>query len=134
MRFLGIDLGGRRIGLALSDRTNTIAGSLGYVSPRKALEEILRLVEQEAITHIVIGLPLHMNGDKGEGAIKAEEFGESLGALLPETAILFEDERLTTVTAQRVLIEGDLSRKRRKEKVDALAAALILQKHLDRRK
>lgn len=125
----------RRIGLAISDPSNTIASSYGmvYRNP-KAPGTIRDIVLKEGITHLVFGLPLHMNGDKGEKALAVEAFAEEVGSLLEGVEILFEDERLTTVTAQRVLIEGDVRREKRKEKVDALAACLILQKYLDRRK
>lgn len=133
MRCLGVDYGLRRIGIAISDRTNTIASSYRMVYNKKnVVEEIASILEKDKITHLVVGLPLHMNGDKGEKALAAEAFGLEIQELYPSVELVFEDERLTTVTAQRILIEGDLSRKKRKDKVDALAATLILQKYLDR--
>ena len=133
MRCLGIDYGMKRIGLAISDPSNTIARSYGLViNGKKAVEQIREIVAQEGITHLVFGLPLHMSGDKGDKALLVEEFAEKVRLAVGEVEVLFEDERLTTVTAQRVLIEGDVRRSKRKEKIDALAASLILQKYLDR--
>lgn len=133
MRCLGIDYGMKRIGLAISDPSNTIARSYGLViNGKKAVEQIREIVEREGITHLVFGLPLHMSGDKGDKALLVEEFAEKVRLAVGEVEVLFEDERLTTVTAQRVLIEGDVRRSKRKEKIDALAASLILQKYLDR--
>lgn len=135
MKFLGIDYGERRIGLALSDSTNMIASSCSFIfNNQKKYQAIKDMVESHRITHIIIGLPLLLNGQKGEKALKVEEFSEELGSFLENRVeIILEDERLTTVSAERILIQGDLSRKKRKEKIDALAATLILQKYLDKK-
>ena len=135
MKFLGIDYGERRIGLALSDSTNMIASSFSFIfNNQKKYQAIKDIVESHRITHIIIGLPLLLNGQKGEKALKVEEFSEELGSFLENRLeIILEDERLTTVSAERILIQGDLSRKKRKEKIDALAATLILQKYLDKK-
>lgn len=135
MNFLGIDYGERRIGLALSDSTNMIASSYSNIfNNQKKYQAIKDMVESHMITHIVIGLPLLLNGQKGEKALKVEEFSEELRSFLENRVeIILEDERLTTVSAERILIQGDLSRKKRKEKIDALAATLILQKYLDKK-
>lgn len=136
MKFLGIDYGERRIGLALSDATNIIASSYNFIinnNNQKKYKAIKNIVESHNITHIVIGLPLCLSGQKGEKALKVEEFSAELGDFLEnEVEIILEDERLTTVSAERILIQGDLSRKKRKEKIDALAATFILQKYLDK--
>lgn len=135
MKFLGIDYGERRIGLALSDSTNMIASSYRNIfNNQKKYQAIKDMVESHMITYIVIGLPLLLNGQKGEKALKVEEFSEELRRFLENRVeIILEDERLTTVSAERILIQGDLSRKKRKEKIDALAATLILQKYLDKK-
>ena len=135
MKFLGIDYGERRIGLALSDSTNMIASSYSNIfNNQKKYQAIKDMVESHKITHIVIGLPLLLNGQKGEKALMVEEFSEELRSFLENRVeIILEDERLTTVSAERILIQGDLSRKKRKEKIDALAATLILQKYLDKK-
>lgn len=135
MKFLGIDYGERRIGLALSDNTNMIASSYSNIfNNQKKYQAIKNMVKSHMITHIVIGLPLLLNGQKGKKALKVEEFSEELRSFLENRVeIILEDERLTTVSAERILIQGDLSRKKRKEKIDALAASLILQKYLDKK-
>lgn len=138
MRCLGIDYGERRIGLAISDLSNTIASSLAYLSNSKNIyEEIKEVVTKYNITHIIIGMPLLLNGDKGDKSSIVEDFSSKLESQLKNQElngieIIFEDERLTTVSAERILIEGDVRRKKRKTKVDSLAASLILQKFLDR--
>ncbi|MCI0502190.1 MAG: Holliday junction resolvase RuvX [Fusobacteria bacterium] len=134
MKYLGIDYGEKRIGLAVSDLTNTIATSYKYIINNKSkLANLNNIVKELNISHIVIGLPLLLNGQKGEKAVIVEEFAKNLANEVgANIEIIFEDERLTTVSAERILLEGDVSRKKRKGKIDALAATLILQKHLDR--
>ena len=134
MKYLGIDYGEKRIGLAVSDLTNTIATSYKYIINNKSkLANLNNIVKELNISHIVIGLPLLLNGQKGEKAVIVEEFAKNLANELgANIEIIFEDERLTTVSAERILLEGDVSRKKRKGKIDALAATLILQKYLDR--
>ena len=134
MRCLGLDYGQKRIGLAISDLSNTIATTYKVLINNKSLMDNLKeIVQNEKITHIVIGLPLHMNGDKGDKALMAEALGDDLKKFL-NVEILYEDERLTTVSAQRILIAGDVRRDKRKGKIDALAATFILQKYLDKQK
>ena len=134
MRYLGLDYGQKRIGIAISDLSNTIATTYDVLANnRNFLESLKKVVESEKITHIVIGLPLHMNGAKGEKAILAEALGEEIKKMI-DVEILYEDERLTTVSAERILIEGDVRRDKRKNKIDSLAATFILQKNLDRHK
>ena len=135
MRCLAIDYGEKRIGLAVSDISNTIATSYKFIiNSSKKFENIKEIIEELKVTHIVIGLPLLLNGQKGEKALKVEEFSKELNNILGnKIEIIFEDERLTTVSAERILLQGDLSRKKRKNKIDALAATLILQKYLDKR-
>ncbi len=134
MKYLGIDYGEKRIGLAVSDLTNTIATSYKYIINNKSkLANLNNIVKELNISHIVIGLPLLLNGQKGGKAVIVEEFAKNLANEVgANIEIIFEDERLTTVSAERILLEGDVSRKKRKGKIDALAATLILQKHLDR--
>jgi len=134
MRCLGLDYGQKRIGLAISDLSNTIATTYNVLINNKSLMDNLKeIVQNEKITHIVIGLPLHMNGDKGDKALMAEALGDEIKKFL-DVEILYEDERLTTVSAQRILIAGDVRRDKRKGKIDALAATFILQKYLDKQK
>lgn len=134
MRCLGLDYGQKRIGLAISDLSNTIASTYKVLINNKTLIENLKnIVITESLTHIVIGLPLHMNGDKGDKAQLVEALGENIKSNI-DIEIIYEDERLTTVSAERILIEGEVRRKNRKAKIDALAATFILQKFLDKQK
>lgn len=134
-RVLALDLGEKRIGLAVSDPEGLLAGGRGVYS-RRGLEEDLayleRLVVEEGIGEIVLGLPRNMDGSLGEQAKRALEFKQLLEARLGLPVVLF-DERLTTAEAERVLLEADLSRRRRKRLRDGLAAVLILQAYLDYR-
>jgi putative Holliday junction resolvase len=133
-RVLALDVGGRRIGLALSDPEGVLASGRG-VYRRRNLEEDLeylkRLIGEEGVEEIVLGLPQNMDGSLGEQAERALEFKRLLGKRMGLPVRLF-DERLTTAEAERVLIEADLSRRRRKLVRDELAAVLILQGYLDR--
>ena len=135
MRILGIDYGRRRLGLAISDETQTLASPLPVQYRRKTLAQDLRtlkeLIAEWGIEQIVVGLPLNMDGSHGEMATESTEFANQLAAAtgLPIDVM---DERLTTAEAERVLIEGDVSRKKRRELRDGLAAVLILQSYLDR--
>lgn len=132
---LGLDVGDRRIGVALSDETATLASSLPTlerVGPRKDLKAVAALVRQHGAVEIVVGLPLRMDGSVGPQAEKVREFAEALKPVA-RVPVHYWDERLTTVQAERTLIEGDVSRQRRKGLVDQLAAVLILQSYLDAR-
>lgn len=137
MRILGLDIGTKRIGVALSDPFKTIGSSYGMIRVKGDLsevyEDVKNIVEKELVEAIVIGLPLHMNGDWGDKAELVTDFGEGLKKIV-SVPIHYEDERLTTVTAERALIEGEMRRKNRKEKVDSVAAGIILQQYLDKLK
>jgi putative Holliday junction resolvase len=133
MRILALDHGTKRIGVAVSDETKTIAQPLEYISAEPFADFLARLkqllVEKE-IDLVLIGLPRNMDGSYGPAALKAREFA----AVLQSTVGLplqTWDERLTTAQAQRFLIEGGVRRKDRKEKVDKTAAAILLQSYLD---
>lgn len=135
MRVLGIDYGHRRIGLALSDEEGILASPLPtYVRERSEARDITALtslIDKHGVTAVVVGLPLNMNGSRGEMAREAEAFADRIRQ---ETELPIElfDERLTSSEAERVLLEADLPRRRRKELRDSLSAVLILQGHLDR--
>ena len=137
MRILGIDYGRKRIGLAVSDETETLASPLPVHRRQRTLNHDLwtlkRLISSRGIGLIVIGLPLNMDGSQGEMANEALEFAEQLGALAGLEMVPV-DERLTSAEAERALIQGDVSRKKRRELRDGLAAVLILQAFLDRRR
>lgn len=138
MRALGIDFGERRIGLALSDPTGTLASPLetmerrvGKRPPLTRLEEVARRNEVEAL---VVGLPLDLQGRETEWCAQVRSMGDELGRRLA-VPVAYMDERLTSVRAERTIRSLDLPKRRREEKgrVDAAAAALILQAWLDRR-
>lgn len=132
-KVLGLDWGTKRIGIAISDRAGKVA--LGRPSrEREDLESDLDyledLVETEAVEQVVIGMPLHMNGDVGHSAEKVREFKRDLEKRL-SVPVDTVDERLTSSEAERVMIESDVRREERKEKRDRVAATLILQRYLD---
>ena len=136
MRALGIDLGSKRIGIAVSDRTGTIASPLGMVqrsgSIRRDHEEIRKLVVEEEAEMLVVGLPLNMNGSSGPAAKAAVKEADALATVVGVPVIMF-DERRTTVTADRALIEAGISAQARRKLVDKVAAAVMLQTWLDSR-
>lgn len=127
MRVLGVDHGTKRIGLAISDETGTIAQSIGYVAK---LAEVLKLATERGVAKFVVGVPRRLDGTSSEQTERTLKFIEALksATTLPVTGW---DERLTTAQAQRVLIEGNVRRKDRREKIDQLAAQLMLHSYLD---
>lgn len=132
-RLIGIDLGTRTIGLALSDVGRQIASPLETIQRKKFTPDVQRLVmlcEKYAVGGLVIGLPLNMDGSEGPRAQSTRSFVRNLARLL-SLPVLFHDERLSTAAVTRTLIEADASRARRNELVDKLAAAYILQNCLD---
>jgi putative Holliday junction resolvase len=133
MRAMGLDLGDRRVGIAISDETGTVAQGHG-VYVRRTLEEDLaylsRLAEELCVRRIVVGLPLHLNGTEGEQAAKARAFAEKLFQRTGLPLSLM-DERLTTQEAERVLSLRGVRGQKRKGIRDELAAVLILQAWLD---
>ena len=134
MRILALDVGGRRMGLAVSDDLGLTAQGLPTLKrtkPSSDLKHIKHLVKEYAAKMIVVGLPRNMNGSMGAQANIVLDFIEDLKRKIPGTPVVPWDERLTTRAAERVLLEADLSRSKRKKKVDQVAAVLILQNYLD---
>lgn len=135
-RAMALDLGDRRVGIAMSDLMKMIAN--GYETYYRSgdetrdIEYIKRLVVDNNVDEVVIGLPINMDGTEGVRVEKSREFGQKLGEII-DAKIFFEDERLTTVSAERVLIEGDVRRDKRKTVIDMVAATIILQAFLDKR-
>ncbi len=131
MKIAGLDVGQARIGIAISDEMEILASSVESYHCKGDIETDARekLIELGA-QKIVIGLPKNMNGTEGPAAEKCRAFGEMLGKFL-DIEQVYSDERLTTVQAQRTLIGANVSRKKRKNVVDKLAAQLILQNYLD---
>ena len=134
MRVLGLDYGTVRVGVALSDPMGIIAQPKGFLkaeSRKNCIAEIEKLCLEFSIEKIVIGLPLHMNGDEGESAIAARALGAAIQQKV-EITVCFIDERLSTMSANKALTEGNVKGKKKKDKVDSVAAAIILQTYLDR--
>ncbi|MCX7750295.1 MAG: Holliday junction resolvase RuvX [Candidatus Bipolaricaulota bacterium] len=134
MRALGLDIGDRRVGIAVSDETGTIASPHGVCTRRSPPEDALhlaRLARELGAEAIVVGLPLNMDGTEGDQAKKARELAEAIAqeAGLP---VHYVDERLTSAEVERAMREGGLSQRARKRRADALSAVLILQAWLDR--
>jgi len=131
MRILGLDLGEKRIGVAISDALGITAQGLDTIDRQD--ETLLdKIVRDNDVSEIVVGLPLNMNGTKGEKARDAALFADIIGKRLSVPVELW-DERLSSVSAEKDMINADLSRKRRKRLSDRIAAQLILQNYLDSR-
>ncbi len=132
-RVLALDVGERRIGVALSDPTRTLASPLTTIRavPRStALKRILTLIRDYEVTALVIGLPLTMNGDVGPQATQVQQFVNELRPLI-DIPIFFVDERLTTVAAERMMIDLKIKPEQRRVRIDEVAASIILQDFLD---
>jgi putative Holliday junction resolvase len=133
MRILALDHGEKRIGVAVSDPTATIGQPLGYWDAEPLadfLEKLKTFVGQQDVSQIIVGLPRNMDGSLGPAAQKAETFVAAIRGIV-SVPVRTWDERLTSAQANRLLIEGGVRRGKRKEKVDALAAAVLLQSYLD---
>jgi putative Holliday junction resolvase len=133
LRILALDLGTKTIGLALSDVSRRIATPMAALGKKKFTanaEELKALVAAHGVGGIVIGLPLNMDGSEGPRAQSARQFAANLAGRI-EIPIVLWDERLSTAAVTRTLLEADASRARRREIVDKLAAAYILQGALD---
>ena len=135
MKALGLDVGSKTIGVAASDELGWTAQAVITVRRtnfRSDLAQLKQLVQERGIDHLIVGLPLNMDGSEGPSAQEARKVGDALAEQAPLT-VIYWDERLSTVAAQRALLEGNASRKKRKEVIDQVAAALILQGWLDSR-
>ncbi len=136
MRALGVDPGSKRIGLAVSDLSGTIASPLTVLkrsrSRRHDLDEIARIAREEEAEIIVMGLPLNMDGTEGPAAKAAIAEARQLATVV-DVPVEMHDERLTTVTAERSMIDAGLDAVQRRQRVDKVAAAVMLQSWLDAR-
>ncbi len=128
MRVLGVDFGSKRIGLAISDETGTVAQPVGYVTG--GVKEVVRVATERGAGRIVVGVPRRLDGSSSPQTEKTFQFIAALEQAIQKPVVRW-DERLTTVQAERTLIESDLSRRERKEKIDTVAAQLMLQSYLD---
>jgi len=136
VRVLAVDPGSKRVGLAISDPTGTIAQALatvGAAPPETLASRLGEIARDKEATRIIVGLPRRMDGSYGPEAKSARELADSLrkASGLPVELV---DERLTTVAAERSLIAGGVRRAKRRVTVDRVAAAMLLQSHLDRRR
>jgi len=132
-RFLGLDIGTKTIGLALSDVLGMIATPTETLRRGKFMDDskkLLAMIKQHDVGVLVLGLPLNMDGSEGPRCQSVRQFAANFLAV-QDIDIVFWDERLSTVAAHRVMIDADLSRKRQAEVVDKMAAAIILQGYLD---
>lgn len=133
MRILAIDHGTRRIGIAISDELKMIAQPLEYIPAEPFagfLARLQELLREKEVELILVGLPRNMDGTLGPAAQKVQDFVAELRATVP-VPIKTWDERLTSAQANRILIQGKVRRDKRKEKVDKMAAAILLQSYLD---
>lgn len=135
-RILALDVGEKTLGVAVSDPLGWTAQRLPTIrrrSPEVDLQAVRELVERWEVEKIVLGLPQRLNGSYGPEAEKIKEWGRWLAKKVG-LPVVFWDERLSTVAAEKALLEGDVSRARRKKVVDGVAASLFLQAYLDRQK
>ena len=134
MRIMGLDLGEKTIGIAISDALLLTAQGIEVIRRTSEAADLTRLgvlIDQYEVHALVVGWPRHMNGSVGERAILAETFAKTLGAAFPACEVVLWDERLSTVAATRSLLEADVSRKKRKQVIDKMAAVHFLQGYLD---
>lgn len=133
MRILAIDLGDRRTGVCVSDRSGTLAGeafTIDEYNRERLAEEIARTARENKVERIVIGNPKNMNATSGERSQKSEQFAELVREKTGLSVVLW-DERVTTVSALRILSDAGKKKKKQRAKVDSVAAAIILQNYLD---
>lgn len=136
-RILGLDVGSKTVGVAVSDPFGWTAQGLEIIPINESkehfgLERLGEIIDDYEVSAIVVGLPKNMDGTIGERAIASQNYGEMIIKAF-ELPVIYQDERLTTAQANRMMIEeGDLSRKKRKKVIDKLAAMMILQSYLDR--
>lgn len=138
MRYLGLDLGTRTLGISISDTSLTIASTLKTIRFSDSdydslIEPLKKIIDEYNISKIVLGYPKNMNNTIGDRCKTTLEFKEKLVELV-NVEVVLQDERRTTIEATNYMLEADISRKKRKKKIDSLAANIILQTYLDREK
>lgn len=132
MRYLGLDLGTKRLGIAISDRSGLIASPyevLTYKDASETLPRIKNIIENEKVSEIALGLPKNMDGSLGFASTRSIEYKKLLESEI-DIPIILVDERLSTVEAERYLLDEDMSRIKRKGKIDAVAASVILNTYM----
>ena len=135
-RIIGIDYGRKRVGVAVSDPLGIFASALDTVHSAKIIEYLKKYAENETVVRFVVGYPMNTNGQPSEAAKDVDVFLKQLAKAFPQTEVVLEDERFTSVLAHRAMIDGGMKKQDRmkKESVDKISAAIILQSYMDRRK
>lgn len=136
MKYLGLDLGTRTLGISISDKTGTVASTYKTIrfedsKYEKLIEELINIIKKEQVECIILGLPKNMNNTLGEATQRSMNFKQLLEENV-DAEIIMQDERLTTLEASNYMISAGVSRKKRKQKIDSLAANIILQTYLDK--
>lgn len=134
MRVMSLDVGTKTIGVAASDLMRMIAGGIETIrrtSPQKDFERIGQLIKEYKVDTLVVGYPKNMNGTVGEKAQLCAAFAQELRSMFTGVEVILWDERLSTVAAEKVLVDADLRRKKRRKVIDMMAAVVILQNYLD---
>ena len=134
MRKMSLDVGTRTIGIAVSDLMGMIANGVETIrrtSVEKDYERIAQLIKEHEVDTLVVGYPKNMNGTIGERAQACEAMAHKLEDMFPEVKVVLWDERLSTVAAEKVLVDADMRRNKRKKIIDMMAAVVILQNYLD---
>ncbi|MBQ4060993.1 MAG: Holliday junction resolvase RuvX [Bacilli bacterium] len=135
MRAMGLDIGSVTVGVSLSDGLKMIASSYTVIRYEIENEELYKkivdIIKEEEVDEVIVGMPYHMNGDFSVGCERSKRFIEGIKKLI-DVKIIEIDERMSTVSAQNALLTFDVSRKKRKQVVDKVAATVILQTYLDR--
>lgn len=135
-RMIGIDYGRARVGVAMSDPLGIFASPLETVASAKIIEYLQKLTTSEKVVRFVVGYPMNLDGRPAEAAADVDVFLKRLAKVFPTIPVSLEDERFTSVLAHRAMIDGGMkkSERRKKESVDKISAAIILQSYLDRNK
>jgi putative Holliday junction resolvase len=135
-RIIGIDYGRKRVGVAVSDPLGIFASALETVHSAKIIEYLKTYIEKENVVRFVVGYPINMNGKPSEAAKDIDVFLKHLAKAFPDIPVSLEDERFTSVLAHRAMIDGGMKKQDRmkKESVDKISAAIILQSYMDRNK
>ena len=135
-RIIGIDYGRKRVGVAVSDPLGIFASALETVQTAKIIEYLKKYAENEKVVRFVVGYPMNMDGAPSEAAKDVDVFLKQLAKAFPDVPVTLEDERFTSVLAHRAMIDGGMKKQDRmkKESVDKISAAIILQSYLDKKK
>ena len=134
-RIVGIDYGRKRVGVAVSDPLGIFASALETVHSAKIIEYLKNYAQKETIVRFVVGYPINMNGAPSEAAKDIDIFLKHLAKAFPDVPVVKEDERFTSVLAHRAMIDGGMKKqdRQKKESVDKISAAIILQSYMDRK-